>query len=153
VSAQTFLLEGPLEVSDVPHVRRFVEHVHRHRVSDRDDIARVAMTAHELLENAIKFSSDGAAALSIDLADSTISIKTRNRARTEDLVDLRRIASELAEAEPMAFYLDQMARNPKRIGGLGLGRIAAEGDMTLSFLLDGEMVEVVATSRISGRAG
>jgi len=153
VSTQTFQLVGPLQVSDVPHVRRFVEHVHRHRVVDRDDISRVAMTAHELLENAIKFSVDGAAALTIEVVESTISIRTRNRARTEDLADLRRIADELVASDPMAFYLDQMSRSPDATGGLGLGRVAAEGDMALSFVLDGEMVEVVATSRISGGVG
>ncbi len=153
MSPQTFQLTGPLEVSDVPHVRKFVERVHRHRVADPDDISRVAMTAHELLENAIKFSADGAAALSIEVVDKTISIRTRNRARTEDLSDLRRIADELVGAEPMAFYLAQMSRAPQQRGGLGLGRIAAEGDMALSFVLDGETVEITATSQISGRAG
>ena len=60
---------------------------------------------------------------------------------------------ELVGADPMTFYLQQMSRAPQETGGLGLGRIAAEGDMSLSFVLEGEMVEVVATSRITGRAG
>src|SRR5258708_9377202 len=47
--------------------RRFVEEALKRFISDRDLVSRVAMTAHELLENAAKYTRDRAAELSVTL--------------------------------------------------------------------------------------
>lgn len=145
-----FELVGAIELDDVPDVRRFVEKVHRRIVHDRDDVSRVIMAAHELLENAVKFSSDGSATLHIEItAGSQVCITTRNRANAADLEDLRRIADELESADDaMAFYLSQMQRKPTTRGGLGLGRVAAEGEMDVQVKLDGDVVEINARSAL-----
>ena len=54
VATESFELTGNLTVADVPDVRRFVEKFHG-RTSNADDVSRVAMATHELLENAVKF--------------------------------------------------------------------------------------------------
>ena len=146
-----FELAGSIGLEDVPDVRKFVEKVHKRIVHDRDDVARMIMAAHELLENAVKFSVDGSASLHIDITpNSEVSITTRNRARQADVEDLRRIASELTAApDPMTYYLSQMQRAPASRGGLGLGRLAAEGEMDVRFKLDGDVVEITAHSPLA----
>ncbi|MDX2089900.1 MAG: hypothetical protein SFX73_18740 [Kofleriaceae bacterium] len=145
-----FNIHGALTEADVPDVRRFVEKVHKRRVPGEDDLARVSMAAHELLDNAIKFSTDGAASLNIEIIGGTeVHIKTRNRARVEDLAGLQRIAEGLnTSADPMSYYLELMGSNPGGRGGLGLGRVAAEGEMQLQLKLDGDVVEVHARATL-----
>jgi hypothetical protein len=147
-ASESFQLSGNLTVADVPDVRRFVEKMHS-RVSNAEDVSRVAMATHELLENAVKFSTDGAASLRIDVGGSQVTITTRNRARSTDLDELRQLASELSTAvDPMLFYLEQMRRSPDRVGGLGLGRVAAEGEMRLELVLDGDIVQIKAEATL-----
>jgi len=148
VATESFELTGNLTVADVPDVRRFVEKFHG-RTSNADDVSRVAMATHELLENAVKFSTDGSASLRIDVGGSQVTITTRNRARPTDLDELRELAHQLASTiDPMLFYLEQMRRSPTRVGGLGLGRVAAEGEMKLELVLDGDMVQIKAEATL-----
>jgi hypothetical protein len=152
MTARTFELAGSIELQDVPDVRRFVEKLHRRIVHDGDDVSRVIMAAHELLENAVKFSADGSATLHIEVTPGAheVCITTRNRARPSDVEDLRRIAAELGAAtDPMSFYLSQMHRSPETRGGLGLGRVAAEGEMAVQVKLDGDVVEINARSALA----
>ena len=147
-----FEIAGTLAVSDVPDVRRFIERLHRRVVENVDDMSRVLMAAHELLENAIKFSSDNTATLQIAVSSGTdVRITTRNRARAKDLEDLGRIAQELGSCDPMMFYLGRMYSAPMAQGGLGLGRVAAEGEMQMSLEVQGDTVEVNALLTLSRR--
>jgi anti-sigma regulatory factor (Ser/Thr protein kinase) len=143
-------LQGALTLDDVPHVRRFVERIHRGVVHNDEAISRLAMATHELLENAVKFSVDGGATLRIDIDDdSRVCITTRNRAAPEDLADLRAIASQLEDApNPMVVYLSLMRRAPTSRGGLGLGRVAAEADMQIGLELDGDVVQIQARTEL-----
>jgi len=149
-----FELKGSIELDDVPDVRKFVEKVHKRIVTDMDDVSRVIMAAHELLENAVKFSADGSASLHIEItANNQVCITTRNKASPDDLADLERISHEMTTAsDPMSFYLSQMQRAPASRGGIGLGRVAAEGEMEVRVKLDGDIVEVNARSALSTAA-
>ena len=85
----------------------------------------------------------------IDVGGSQVTITTRNRARPTDLDELRELAHQLASTiDPMLFYLEQMRRSPTRVGGLGLGRVAAEGEMKLELVLDGDMVQIKAEATL-----
>jgi len=149
--SESFELNGNLTVDDVPEVRRFVEKLHR-RNSSAEDISRVAMATHELLENAVKFSTDGTASLRIEVGASQVTITTRNRARPNDLEELSELARDLTSAlDPMLFYLEQMRRSPKRSGGLGLGRVAAEAEMKIELILDGDIVQIRAEAKLGPR--
>jgi anti-sigma regulatory factor (Ser/Thr protein kinase) len=142
-------LHGSLTLDDVPHVRRFVEQIHRRVLHNDDDISRLAMATHELLENAVKFSLDGGASLRIEIEDSHVCITTRNRSAPADLDHLRDVASELEQAaNPMVVYLALMKRAPTSRGGLGLGRVAAEADMQIGLELDGDVVQIQARTEL-----
>jgi anti-sigma regulatory factor (Ser/Thr protein kinase) len=150
----TFELTCTVTLEEVPEIRRLVERVHRRFVPNRDDISRVAMATHELLENAIKFSTDGTATIRIEVPDEgEIRITTRNRARSDDLEGLQRIAAELeASPDPMLYYIGLMQKSPDRRGGLGIGRVAAEGEMAIALELDGDVVEVSARAGLAKAA-
>lgn len=141
-----FLLAGAIAPEDVTDVRRVVERIYRRLVDDDDDLSRVALATHELLENAAKFSTDGQASLAIEVGQrGEVHVSTRNRATREHVEALTARSRELAAAaDPMAYYLQCMKE--VSTGGLGLGRIAAEGEMTIELAIDGDEVEVHARS-------
>jgi hypothetical protein len=142
-----FELDGPMNVNDVAHVRRLVERLGRRQLTTEDGVSRLAMATHELLENAVKFSIDGAASLTVEVKpNAEVSITTRNRASEADLADLSRLAEDLHNApDPMKFYLELMRRSPSQIrGGLGIGRVAAEAEMRIELDVQGDIVQVRA---------
>ena len=149
-----FELDCTIALEDVSEVRRLVERLHLRLGSNETDAARIAMTTHELLENAIKFSLDGTACIRIEVTDAAeVKIFTRNRASADDREVLAVLAAELASAvDPMAFYVSLMTRAPSKRGGLGLGRIAAEGDMAIGFVFHDDVVEVHASSGFAAAA-
>ena len=146
-----FELVGTITIEDVADVRRFVEKLHRRFVRNGDDASRLAMATHELLENAVKFSADGTATLRIEIVDGAeFRVSTTNTARAADRDALVTIAAELEAAQDaMAFYIDLMARAPRTRGGLGLGRIAAEGEMQIKLALRENIVEVSAKAKLA----
>jgi hypothetical protein len=148
MSSTSFEIVCSITLDEVPDIRMFVEKLHRRVVRDEHQMSRLALTTHELLENAVKFSADGSASLRIEFVEkSHVMITTRNRARTTDLADLLSIAAEIkAVSDPMMFYIGLMKRAPNARGGLGLGRVIAEGEMEIGFELDGDVVEVRAKS-------
>lgn len=153
MKSNQFQLGGSIAIDDVPDVRRIVEKVQRRVVRNADDMSRMIMAAHELLENAVKFSTDGSASLHIEVKNAQVCITTRNRASVEHLDELRMIMEELGSTDPMAYYLGLMDRSPASRGGLGLGRVAAEGEMQIAFELDGDMVQVHARATLAEPAG
>ena len=155
MTPSSFEIVCAITLDDVPDVRHFVEKLHRRVVRGEDEIARLALATHELLENAVKFSADGSASLRIEIVgESDLIITTRNRARTADLDDLLTIAAEIkAAADPMVYYVGLMKRAPTSRGGLGLGRIVAEGEMQIGFELHGDVVEISARSVLTESPG
>lgn len=132
-------------------VRRFVATVYERMMIDRDLAGQIAMTTHELLENATKYSTDGEATIRMVVRGSAdhpeVVIVTRNRVRDADVERVSSCLDELARlGDPQAYYLALMRRSStvRQTGGLGLGRIAAEGDMRLSMSHQGEVLELQA---------
>lgn len=148
IRSESIELSGSLTVNEVPDVRRFVEKMHR-RIVNANDASRVAVATHELLENAIKFSTDGSTSLRVEIGGSRVTITTRNRARPNDLEELRQIARDLAAAlDPILYYLERMKRPSTQLGGLGLGRVAAEAEMKIELELDGDLVQIRAETTL-----
>jgi anti-sigma regulatory factor (Ser/Thr protein kinase) len=154
MSRNAFELMGRLTPHDVPDVRRLVENVHRRIVDNGDDVSRLALVTHELLENAVKYSADGTASLRIELFDGRdVVITTRNRARRDDVKELLSIAADIqAISEPQAVYLELMKRAPNARGGLGLGRVVVDGAMKIVIDVDGDVLEVRARMMLTERA-
>ncbi len=129
-------------------------------LADPDASARVMLAAHELLENASKYSSDGVGQLHIELRDDegaeygVVRICSSNRARPDRLGDLKRFFDENQEcADALALYDRMIARSAirNRGSGLGLARIRAEAEMDLSYSLKGDQVTITAEARVRVR--
>jgi hypothetical protein len=139
-------------------VRRFVATFYLRVLSDADLASRVALAMHELLENAVKYSSDGETHIRLEIRSPgrapTIEIRTRNRTPADMAAALSaKIARMNAIGDPFRFYqalMRERAGDDMR-GGLGLGRIAAEAEMELSCRVDGDTVEVRAWTTTAQR--
>ena len=140
-----FELHGSRSVDQLPDLRRFIEKLHKRL--DSDLVARVSMVVHELYENALKFSSDGNASLVIDVVTTNpthLTVRTTNRASIQNREAVQERFARLKSAgSPMLHYLELM-KTSKSLGGLGLGRVAAEGEMTIDLIVDGDLVTICA---------
>ncbi len=84
-----------------------------------------------------------------------MTITTKNRATGDRLVKVRHALDEVVNAEdPAALYNQLMRRAAKRTdggSGLGLGRIRAEGDLSLSYSIEGDTLVITAQGRFQPR--
>jgi hypothetical protein len=133
------------DMNMVSVVRRFVEEVYEEEINDLDTVSRIALSAHELLENAIKYSSSGSVRIRVvtsrvDDCDQ-VAIHVTNQADPAHLAALQIALSEMADAtDPFAHYQALLRISSKRRdgSGLGLARVKAEGEMSLSLRIEGE---------------
>ena len=141
-------------------VRRFVSDFYDHLLIDPDATSRVALATHELLENAMGYSTSGETTLRIEIRDhdarqDQLVIRIRNRTTQQHIGDIRLLFEEMgANSDPLAFYQTLLVRNAKRQNGSGLGlaRIRAEGEMALSCEVDGDEVWVIAKTLVQKSA-
>lgn len=147
------------DVHFVSEVRRFVSEFYRRCRLDADGTSRCALATHELLENIVKYSSDGAGVIRIDVelaAPRTVTITMRNSAVPEHIAAVREIVDGIARANtPFEFYLELIASKARQrdVSGLGLARISAEGDMTITHrVIEGNLSELVLKASVEGVA-
>ncbi len=134
-------------------VRRFVGELYGRALTHPDMASRLAMAVHELLENAVRHAVDGRAEVHVDVVphDGRLlaTIDARNITRSEDLPRAAAALDEVIQAaDPTALYMDLLRRAARRgdgTSGVGLGRIRAEGELSLSYEIDGNSVRVIAT--------
>jgi hypothetical protein len=147
-------LDLPLSVSPnmVSPTRRIIEAKLGPVLDDEDAIFRVAMTAHELLENAAKYASDGKARLEVSIQprgdDAIVRVIVTNNAAREHIDQLGTCYAEMnANQDAMAHYFSLMRMNAKAgaLSRLGLARVRAEGEMDIEIDIQGETVKVVAS--------
>ena len=154
-------VRAAIRLDFVPEMRliwrtsRYVRDFYGNVLADPDACARVMLTAHELLENAAKYSADGHGQLEIDVFErdgqAYVRIATSNLATADRLTELRRFFDESGRTpDPIALYDQMIARTAQRTdgSGLGLARIRAEGEMTLSHVVDGDTVTIVAETPV-----
>lgn len=135
----------------VSTVRRFVAAFYVQILADAEVTDRLAVATHELLENAVRYSSDGNTRVRIGVkrepGGCAVTIDTINRAAAGDLAGARTTLDEIASAQdPQRHYQVLMRRSITRTdgSGLGLGRVRAESGMSLSYEIDGDMIHVRA---------
>ena len=148
-------LDLPLTISPaiVSPTRRLLESKLAPVLDDDDAVFRVAMAAHELLENAAKYASDGKARLEVEVSpqqeDALVRVVVTNNAVREHIDQLTACFAEMqAESDAMAHYFALMRRNARNgsISRLGLARVRAEGEMEIAVDIDGQTVKVVASA-------
>lgn len=147
----SFELSFTPNVELISMVRQFVQSFYEQILKDPDTTSRLGVAAHELLENAVKFSCDGVTQIRVDVRKEggkcEVSIATQNRAEEAHLAALKELIREIASAEdPLGYYQLLMRRSLKRTdgSGLGLGRIRAEAEMELDCKIEGNLVQLRA---------
>lgn len=145
MTSAAFELSAALEADEVGDVRRLVYKLQRRWTSNTELSARTAVAIHELLENAIKFSADGKTWVRLETEADQIRITTRNRASRDDADTLVALVRDLSAAtDAMTFYVGLMANAPNTRGGLGIGRVAAECEMSVRCTVVDDLVEIEA---------
>ncbi len=139
--------------AQVSLLRRFVTDFFGKLPLGADLVARLALTTHELLENAMKYSRDGMARLEVDVehdGGEAVEVRTRNKSVPGNIGALKKQFAEMNEYnDSWQYYGLAMERTATRVegSGLGLARVRAEAEMALSLHVDGDVVEIHATSR------
>lgn len=141
-------------VTLVSTVREFVSSFYQEIIHDAAVGDRLAIATHELLENAVRYASDGRSYIRVSVRSAPeatfVSINTRNRASPSNIETAREQLDALAAAtDPNAHYIDLMRKTAKRAegSGLGLGRVCAETDMRIAYSIEGEIVAIQAEAR------
>jgi two-component sensor histidine kinase len=127
-------------------------------VADPDELSRVLLATHELLENIVKYSSGGMAEFHFSLGRTDgglrAQLRTKNRAEPERLSDTRRRLDALAAARDKVAHYDEVIRESagRRDGsGLGLARILAESEMDLQYHIEHGILVITAEVTVSER--
>lgn len=140
-------------------VRRFVSSFFEVTLKNPELNAKVAVTVHELLENAVKFSRLGDAYIRVQVGDGISSnevvIETLNSAESGELELLDQMFEEMRAAKtPMDFYLARMERSldaPR--SHLGLARVIVEAGMKLEYGLENDQVRIRASRPLTDNGG
>jgi hypothetical protein len=135
----------------ITRAREFVTDFYEQLFIDADAVSRVALATHELLENVVKYSSDGRSHFEIELVESggasVVRILARNRTTPERAKELERLIAEIGQcSDPFQMYQQFMRRSALREdggSGLGLARIRAEAEMAVRCHIAGDEVTIV----------
>jgi hypothetical protein len=126
--------------------------------------SQLSMAAHELVENALVYGSEGETRFSITIDPNPddpenvydVRIRTRHRADPQQHAIVSQMLRELNQAEdPFAFYLALMAATAQRDtgSGLGLARVRVEAEMEVSCVIEGDELEIVAQAKVLREEG
>jgi hypothetical protein len=117
---------------------------------------QVCLAAHELMENAIKYSPNDEAKIRVEVdGNGPITIAVENQALAEHIPQLLAEVRAIREADdPLAFYRRKMEESSSRSDGkscLGLARIRCEAGMLLECRVDESgLVRMIAVRHPAG---
>jgi hypothetical protein len=132
----------------IPLTKNFIENFLLVNVVDRKSISKIAMSASELLENAVKFSnSDGIRMMIRKMGKKKlIELKVYNYIQQKDVDALLARIDDMNKSDPLQYYITKMKESVARKdgkSGLGLARIRYEGeaDIICRYLKENKAVE------------
>ena len=146
----SFELKFSPNVDLVPLVRQFVEDFYDRVLPDPDATSRLALATHELLENAVKFAVTKETTLHVNSTrgprGGEITVRTWNDATPENIEILRDRFHRMEGSNAFDHYQVLMGEtaHQKEGSGLGIARIRAEADMTISYEIENDRVGLVA---------
>jgi hypothetical protein len=139
--------------------RRFVCAYCEPLLRDDDLVSRVGLATHELLENILKYATDGRTLARVCIEgegpEQRLSIETTSAVTPARKAGLEEIFAEMEKvADPAAYYQLTMRRALRRRqgSGLGLARVWAEAEMGLTLAFLGDSATIIATTNIPGQA-
>jgi two-component sensor histidine kinase len=143
------------QLDQVWAVRQLLEVYYKPILGDPDLVSRLGIAAHELLENAAKYGGDGESRVRIEIEKGgprdLLCVSVRNPIRASYVDELRDVFDEMTRTQDAyAFYQARIARAAKlkEGSGLGLARICAEAEMSLSMEVVEEQVCVRAVAAV-----
>lgn len=142
----------------VSGIARLVSDFCKTGLSDLDITTRFHMAAHELTENIAKYSTTSRASLEIELSECAgkrlLTMRTKNRAAPDRLVEVERRLKELQSApDPIQLYdrLIEETAPLEGVSGLGLARIRAEG-LDFNYQINGDELTLIVQEPLPGPA-
>jgi two-component sensor histidine kinase len=156
-TATRFDIALPPNLELIHIVREFIERLCARLLKDPDVSSQVAIAAHELIENAVKFSIEGSPELHLELelhhGTRLVTVSTVNRADPARLREIDGILREISEVnDANDYYRKLMVRSVARddgSSGLGLGRILAESNMDITGSIDTDTDRVTIRARFA----
>jgi hypothetical protein len=130
--------------------REYFVTVLSHTLADAAIASQIALAAHELIENAIKYSASdkGKIRVQVEERSRAVVVTVENDARRQDIANLLTEISAVAETkDPMAYYRSKIEHAVQRTDGrncLGLARIRFESQMTIKWTISGTRVRISA---------
>ena len=132
-----------IELKFSPHwnyisaARGFLQNFLAISTSDQAKADRIAMSASELLENAVKYSVDCETHMyvGVDHSSDTVTVRVTNKSTPEAIESLKENFEKINKGEPLEAYVSQMKEAATRSDGksqLGLVRIRYEAGANLS---------------------
>ena len=114
---------------------------------------QVGLAAHELMENAIKYSPNDEASVRVEIrGGGLVTIAVENDAIEANIATLRAEVDAVSSAlDPQAFYREKMQFSIERTDGkscLGLSRIRCEAEMDLRCEVEQSKVRMIASRQL-----
>ncbi len=134
--------------------REYLMSVLSHTLGDAAVASQIALAAHELIENAIKYSASdkGKIRIHVEERSGSIVVTVENDARRQDIANLVSEISAVAETkDPMGYYRSKIELAVKRTDGracLGLARIRFESQMAIKWTISGTRVRISAVRNL-----
>lgn len=145
--------------SRVPSLVRELLTASYQRLVEADELQRIAMVAHEMLENLVKYASEGPVTFAVELHERdgavVAELRSSNSATAEHLHEAAGILTRLGPtAHAVTAYDELIAESSQRSGSrLGLARIRAEGEMGLEGFIENGRITLVAQRRVGNGRG
>lgn len=141
---------------------RWLTELSRLYVVDADMESRLRIVVAELTENVGKYATGGKATVSVTIEQRDeqvyVRVETSNSAPERDIERAVALLSQIRDANDRVFYYDQLVKSvaPTRVpgvSGLGIARIAAEGQLGLDYRVEGDVLTIRVETPIGAVGG